>query len=91
MDFVLFVFRFVFFYEKVHVVQFCADFSMKPKLLEQIHIATESFHYTLSENDIVYRGLDKHEILANKILKKILTLQKFNKILLLQTLMSPKQ
>ena len=36
-------------------------------------------------------GATVHEILAIKISKKMLTQQKFNKILRLQTLISPKQ
>ena len=41
-------------------MQFCAYLSKKPKLVKAIYIqASESSHYTLLENDIVYRGL-KH-------------------------------
>ena len=43
---------------KVHFLQFCADLSKKPKSVKAIYIyETESSDYTLSENDIVYRGL----------------------------------
>ena len=44
--------------KKVHFLQFCADLSKKPKSVKAIYLyAFESFHYTLSENDMVYRGL----------------------------------
>ena len=46
--------------KKVHFMQFCAYLSKKPKSVKAIYIhASESSHYTLLENDIVYRGL-KH-------------------------------
>ena len=41
-------------------MQFCAYLSKKPKSVKAIYIhASESSHYTLLENDIVYMGL-KH-------------------------------
>ena len=44
--------------KKVHFLQFCADLSEKSKSVEAIYIyASESSHYTLSENAMVYRGL----------------------------------
>ena len=44
--------------KKVHFLQFCADISKKPESVKAIYIyASESSHYTLPENDIVYRGL----------------------------------
>ena len=75
--------------KKVQFLQFCADLSKKSKSVKAIYIyASESSHYTLSENDMIYRGLGLiyrglslvHEILAIKISKKTLTQRKFNKI-----------
>ena len=44
--------------KKVYFLQFCADLSKKSKSVKAIYIyASESSHYTLSENDMVYRGL----------------------------------
>ena len=44
--------------QKVLFLQFCADLSKKPKSVKEIYIySPESSHYTLSENDMVYRGL----------------------------------
>ena len=44
--------------KKVQLLQFCADLSKKSKYVKAIYIyASESSHYTLSENDMVYRGL----------------------------------
>ena len=44
--------------KKVHFMQFCADLSNKPKSIKAIYIyASESSHHTLSENDMVYKGL----------------------------------
>ena len=38
--------------------QFCADLSNKPNSVRANYIyASEISHYTLSENDLVYRGL----------------------------------
>ena len=43
---------------KVHFLQFYADLSKKSKSVKAIYIhASESFHYTLSENAMVYRDL----------------------------------
>ena len=43
---------------KLHYLQFCADPSKKPKSVKTIYIyGPESSHYTLSGNDMVYRGL----------------------------------
>ena len=40
-----------------HFLQFCADLSKKSKPVKTIYTyASESSHYTLSENDMVYRG-----------------------------------
>ena len=44
--------------KKVQFLQFCADLSKKSKSVKAIYIyASESSHYTLSENAMVYRGL----------------------------------
>ena len=44
--------------KKVHFLQFCADLSQKPKSVKVIYIyGSESFYYSLSENDMVYRVL----------------------------------
>ena len=44
--------------KKVHFLQFCADLSKKSKSVKAIYIyASESSHYTLSENAMIYRGL----------------------------------
>ena len=43
--------------EKVPFLQFCADLSKKSKSVKAIYIyASESSHYTLSENAMVYSG-----------------------------------
>ena len=44
--------------KKVHFCQFCADLRKKCKSVTAIYIyVTESSHYTLSENDMVYGRL----------------------------------
>ena len=44
--------------KKVQFLQFCAVLSKKPEFVKTTCIyASESSHYTLSENDMVYRGL----------------------------------
>ena len=44
--------------KKVYFLQFCADLSKKSKSVKAIYIyASESSHYTLSENAMVYRSL----------------------------------
>ena len=44
--------------EKVHFMQFSADFSKKSKSIKVISIyASERSHYTFSENGIVYYDL----------------------------------
>ena len=46
------------FSKKVHFLQFSANLSEKPKSVKVIYICTsESFYYTLSENDMVHRDL----------------------------------
>ena len=48
--------------KKVCFLQFCDDFCKKAKSVKAIYILhlTESYHYTLSENDMVSRGLSHH-------------------------------
>ena len=78
---------------KEHFLQFCADLSKKSKSVKAIYIyASESSHYTLSENAMVYKVM-RHRSwdISDYISKKMLNQQKFNKILRLQTLISPKQ
>ena len=44
--------------KKGYLQQFCADISKKSKSFKAIYIyASESSHYTLSENAMIYRGL----------------------------------
>ena len=44
--------------KKVHFLQFSADLSQKPKSVKAIYIyGSENSCYSLSENDMVYRGL----------------------------------
>ena len=44
--------------KKVHFLQFFADLSQKPKCVKVIYIyGSESFYYSLSENDMAYSGL----------------------------------
>ena len=43
--------------KKCIILQFCVGVSKKSKSVKEIYIyASESSHYTLSENDMVYRG-----------------------------------
>ena len=43
--------------KKVHFLKFYADLSKKSKSVKAVYIyASESFHYPLSENGMVYRG-----------------------------------
>ena len=42
---------------KVHIFQFCANLSQKLKSVKAIYMyGSESSYYSLSENDMVYRG-----------------------------------
>ena len=44
--------------KKVHFLQFCSDLSKKSKSVGAIYIyVSESSHYTLLENVMIYRGL----------------------------------
>ena len=46
--------------KKEYFLQFCIDHSKKSKSVEAIQIyASESSHYTLSENAMIYRGLNR--------------------------------
>ena len=46
--------------KKEHFLQLCADLRNKSKFLKVIYIyASESSHYTLSENAMVYRNLSQ--------------------------------
>ena len=46
--------------KKVHFLQFSTDLTKKSKFVETIYIyASESSHYILSENAIIYRGLSQ--------------------------------
>ena len=43
--------------KKLYFLEFCADLSKKSRSVKAFYIyASESSHYTLSENDMVYRG-----------------------------------
>ena len=47
--------------KEVHLMQFCADLTKKPKSNKAIYIYTsESSHYTLSANGMLYRSLSHH-------------------------------
>ena len=47
--------------KKRHFLQFCVDLNKKSKSVKSVYIyASESFHYTLSENAMVYRGPSNH-------------------------------
>ena len=47
--------------KKGHFLQFCADLSKNSKPVKAICIHTsESSHYSLSENAMVYRGMSHH-------------------------------
>ena len=67
--------------KKMHFLQFCTDLSKKSNSVEAICIyASESSHYTLSENAMIYRGLSHHSWdISNQNIKKMVTQQKFLK------------
>ena len=75
--------------KKVHFLQFSVDFRKKPKSVKAIYILFLKLLITLLQKMIWFNTF--HEILAIKIFKKMPTLQKCNKILQIQTLISPKQ
>ena len=79
--------------KKVHLLQYYADPNKKPKSVKAIHMyASVRSHCIRTENNIVYKGLSHRswDISDIKLSKKILTQQKFNKVLRLQILISPK-
>ena len=46
--------------KKVHFMQFCVEFTQKPKSVKAIYrYGSESSYYSFSENDMVYRGLSQ--------------------------------
>ena len=56
---------------KVHFQQFCANLSQKPKCVKAIYIyGSESFYYSLSENDMPYRSLSHRSYQQLKYQKK---------------------
>ena len=51
------------FSREVHFLQFCADLSQKLKSVKAVYIyGSESFYYSLSENDMAYRGLSHRSL-----------------------------
>ena len=78
---------------KVRFLQFCADFSKTPKSVKAIYILYLKVLITLFQEMICFAGVwaTIYEILATKLSKKMLTLQKLNKIIWFQTLTSPTQ
>ena len=80
--------------KKGYFLQFCADLSKKSKSVKAIYTYIHlKALITLFQKMLWIIGVlaTVHEKLAIKILKKMLAQQKFNKILRLQTLISPKQ
>ena len=75
-----------------HLLQICADLSKKPKPIKAIYLyASERTHHVLSENRIFIEvRATVHGILKNKMPKKVLTQQNFNKIHQLQTIIPSK-
>ena len=78
---------------KVHILQFCADFSKNLNSVKAIYIFHPKVLTTFSQKMIWFIGVwaTLYEILATKISKNMLTQQKFNKIVWLRTLISPKK
>ena len=76
---------------KMNFLQFCADFSKKPKSVKAIYIFHLKVLTTLFQKMIWFIGVwaTLYEILAIKISKNMLT-QIFNKIIWFRTLTSPK-
>ena len=79
--------------KKVNCLQFCADLSKKTKPVKQFTYMHLKVIIILLQKMIWFVGAwaTIHEILAIKISIKMLTQQKSNKILRLQTLIYPKQ
>ena len=80
------------FSRKVYCLQLCASFSKKSKSVETIYIFHLKVLTTLFQKMIWFIGVwaTLCEILVTKILKNMLTQQKFNKISWFQTLISSK-
>ena len=78
---------------KVHLLQFCTDFSKKPKSVKAIYIFHPKVLTTFFQKMICFIEVwaTLYEILAIKISKNMMTQQKFNKIVWFRTLMSPKE
>ena len=76
---------------KEHFLQFCADFSKKPKSVKAIYIFHQKVLPTFFQQ-IWILGVWPilYEILPIKISKHMLTQQKFNKIVWFRALISPK-
>ena len=69
------------------------DLSKKSKPVKAIYVHTLKVLITLFQKMIWFIGVwaTVYEILTIKVLKKMLSQQKFDKIVQLQTLMSPRQ
>ena len=67
--------------KKGHFLQFCAELSKKPKLKQYTYMHVKVF-ITLLQKMVQFIGVwaTIHELLAIKILRTMLTQQKFNKI-----------
>ena len=67
--------------KKVQILQFCADLNKKSNSVEAIYIyASESTHYTLSENAMISESLSHRSWdISDYISKTMLTQQKFLK------------
>ena len=78
-------------FRKVHILQFCADLSKKPKSVKTIYILHLKVLITHFQKMIWFIGVwaTVYEILAIKVSKKMLTQPKLKKIWL-QSLISPK-
>ena len=79
--------------KKLHFLQFCADLSKKSKFIKANYTMHLKVLFPLYQKMVWFIGVQAtvHEIMAIKISKKMLIQQKFNKILPLRTLISPKQ
>ena len=72
---------------KMHFLQFCADFSKKPKSVKAIYMFHPKVLTTLFQKMIWFIGVwaTLYEILETKISKNMLTQQKFYKVIWFQT------
>ena len=77
---------------KVNFLQFCADFSKKPKSVKVIYIFYLNVLTAHFQKTIWFIGVwaTLYEILAIKISKNMLNQQEINKIIWFRTLTSPK-